>query len=120
MKRPDGVTILAVYHWFLAAMSILGICGAVFGLFATIASGERGVFAALFWMSVGLFTAVASAVINGFVGWGLWGLKPWARIAAIVLAVFHLLGFPIFTLIGALILWYLLADPDARAAFGVA
>jgi len=111
--------IIAVYHWFLAVLSVLGICGAVFGMFAAVASGERGIVAALFWMMVALFTTVASAAVNALVGWGLWQLKPWARIAAIVLAVLHLPGFPIGTLIGALILWYLLADPDAKAAFGV-
>lgn len=119
MKRPDGVTIIAVYHWLLAVLSVFGICGVIFGMFAAIASGERGVIGALLGLTMALFFVVASVVINVLVGWGLWRLKPWARIAAIVLAIFHLPAFPIGTLIGVLILWYLLADPDAKAAFGV-
>jgi hypothetical protein len=118
-RRPDGVTILAVYHWFLAALSLLGICGTVCGMFFVIVGKEQDILAALFWMVFGLFVAAMGVVANGLVGWGLWGVKPWARIGAIVLAVLHLPGFPIGTLIGALILWYLLTDPDAKAAFGV-
>ena len=119
MKRPDGVTMLAVYHWFLAALSLLGIFGTLCGMFFVVLGNDQGIFAALFWMTVGLLTAAAGLVVNGLVGWGLWGLKSWARIGAIVLAVLHLPWFPIGTPIGALILWYLLANPDAKAAFGI-
>jgi RNA polymerase subunit RPABC4/transcription elongation factor Spt4 len=52
------------------------------------------------------------------VGWGLWTLQSWARMAAIVLAVIGLLAFPIGTIISIIILWYLF-KPEVKAAFGV-
>jgi hypothetical protein len=43
--------------------------------------------------------------------------REWARVGAIVLAIIGLIGFPIWTVIGILILVYLLGD-DGRAQFG--
>lgn len=119
MRRPDGVTLISVYHWFLAAMFTLGICGVFFGMFSAIAGGERGVIGAVIGLVFGLFFTVAAAITTALVGWGLWNLKSWARMAAIVLAILQLFAFPIGTVIGALIIWYLWQDPDALAAFGI-
>ncbi|MFQ5855706.1 MAG: hypothetical protein ACE5LU_08710 [Anaerolineae bacterium] len=119
MKRPDGVTLISVYYWFLTAMFTLGICGVFFGMFSSIAGGERGVVGAVIGLVFGLFFTVAAAVATAWVGWGLWNLKSWSRMAAIVLAILQLFGFPIGTVIGALIIWYLWKDPDALAAFGL-
>ena len=115
MKRPDGVTLIAVYYFFLAAMSVLSICGILFGVFAS----ERGFVGAVFALIFGLFFAISGALATGFVGWGLWNMRSWARMAAIVLAILQLFGFPIGTVIGALIIWYLWQDPDALDAFGI-
>jgi signal transduction histidine kinase len=120
MKRPDGVTLISIYYWFLAALFTLGICGVFVGMFTSIASGERGVVGAIIALVFGLFFTLAAAVATAAVGWGLWNLKSWARMAAIVLAVLQLFGFPIGTVIGALIIWYLWQDPDALGAFGIA
>lgn len=119
MKRPDGVTLISVYYWFLAVLFALGICGVFVGLFSSIARGERGIIGAIIGLVFGLFFTVAAALATGAVGWGLWSLKSWARMAAIVLAILQLFAFPIGTVIGALIIWYLWQDPDALAAFGV-
>jgi uncharacterized Tic20 family protein len=43
-------------------------------------------------------------------------MKGWARWLAIVLAALGLLAFPVGTVIGALIIWYLLKD-EVRQAF---
>ena len=49
---------------------------------------------------------------------GLFQLRPWGRILAIVLAALGLLWFPIGTVVGALIIWYMLGD-EAKEVFGV-
>jgi uncharacterized membrane protein (DUF2068 family) len=50
------------------------------------------------------------------VGYGLWKVRPWARTAALALAIVSLFGFPIFTVTGGLTLWYLL-KPEIVARF---
>lgn len=122
MRRPDGVTLIAIWHFISAIFSLLGVCGTLVGLVAVLSSPgpqEDTVVAAVAILvgTVALLVLLAAFVI---VGWGLWKLKSWARIAAIVLAILQLPVFPIGTVIGALILWYLITDPDAKAAFGVA
>lgn len=117
MKRPDGVTLISIYYWFLAALFVLGICGIPIGIFG---GDGRGFIGAVFGLIFGLFFVTAGAIACGVVGWGLWNIKSWARMAAIVLAILQLFFFPIGTVIGALIIWYLWQDPDALAAFGLA
>lgn len=116
MKRPDGVTLISVYYWFLAALFVLGICSIPF----TVLGGDnRSVIGIVFGLAFGLFFTIAGAVASALVGWGLWNLKSWARMAAIVLAILQLFAFPVGTVIGALIIWYLWQDPDGLAAFGL-
>ena len=54
--------------------------------------------------------------LNLIVGIGLWSLKSWARIAAIILAAFRFFNFPVGTAIGGSTIWYLL-QPDVEALF---
>jgi len=49
-------------------------------------------------------------------GWGLLKMKNWGRWAAIILGAVQLLGFPIFTAIGGVIIYYLLQE-DVVASF---
>ncbi len=56
----------------------------------------------------------ALAVLSIAVGHELRALKPWARIAAIVLSVIGLLGFPLGTLINGYILYLLLSKKGRR------
>ena len=50
---------------------------------------------------------------------GLLRLREWGRWLAIVLAILGLILIPVHTIVGALIIWYLLSD-EAKHAFGVA
>jgi hypothetical protein len=59
---------------------------------------------------------MAISILNLVVGYGLWILKPWARIGAIALAIVSLIFMPIGTIAGGLILWYLL-KPEVAVAF---
>jgi hypothetical protein len=102
--RPLTVTLLAVL-WLLS-IPLYGIGGVALahGL------GWRGVWAA---GPIGL--GLLLTVVSGVMGYGLWSLAPWARVAQIVLAAIGLFFCP-FTLASAAVLVYM-ARPAARAAF---
>ena len=56
--------------------------------------------------AVGGFYLVLS-ILGALAGWGLLERRPWARVLAIVLAVFALLKFPLGTALGIYTLWTL-------------
>jgi hypothetical protein len=141
MGRPVGVTILAILDFIGAALCLLGGIGMLVGgsaIGAAISqqagsSGGGGIFAML-GAAAGVFMLVFAA-IAALLGWGLWGLKNWARIITIVLMginiAFGLLGlvaiFAHFNVLSfiwsvfwmaiyALVIWYLL-KPEVKAAF---
>lgn len=125
MKRPDGVTIIAVYEFLSAIPSVLGICGYLgFALLGTFSGPEGSIGIAevtvgLFALGIPVLLIGVGGVLAVITGWGLLGLKGWARWLAIVLAALSLLAFPIGTIIGVLIIWYLLKD-EVRQAFEAA
>ena len=121
MKRPDGVLLISIYHFFCAATLLLGVCGLIalpffVGVFA---EGDQ---VAIFWTGLAcVFGLVFFGLVflaNLIVGLGLWQMKGWARIAALVMAIFRLPNFPVGTLIGGLTIWYLLQEKVA-AQFGL-
>ncbi|RME49445.1 MAG: hypothetical protein D6791_00715 [Chloroflexi bacterium] len=119
MRRPDGVTLIAVWHFVVAGLCILGLCGMAVPLVAvwTGAGDAQGALVATIALLFGVAVILLFGGAFAIVGWGLWQLKEWARVGAIVLAILQLPGLPIGTVVGALTLWYLLSDPDAKAAF---
>lgn len=118
-KRPDGVSIIAIYYVFFAVMNLIGSCAIL--LFALIpaagsAGDSFGIIASVFGIGIGFLFVASGALLGLAAGLGLLRLKNWARILAIVLAIFTLLGFPIGTVIGALIIWYLW-KPEVKEVF---
>jgi len=122
MKRPDGVTIIAVYEFLSAIPGFIGICAIlVFAVPGTL-TGTEGIGDATVGLAVlgcVLLLIGVGALLSVITGWGLLGMKGWARWLAIVLAALSLLAFPIGTIIGALIIWYLLKD-EVKQAFEAA
>lgn len=119
MKRPDGVTAIAVWYFVDAFLMLMGACT----LLAIPASGVLsdigdpiGEFWAVFSLTCGVIFILISGIALVLAGWGLLRMKQWARWLAFVLAIISLFAFPIGTVIGALIIWYLLKD-DVREAF---
>jgi hypothetical protein len=142
MKRPVGVTILAIigilYGIFSLLLALLGLLGSAllasgFGNFATRASAGG--------LSPGLlaYATIADAVLGILYlafGIGAFQLKGWAWTAGVVglvldiarqIAGFFIQGFgagkivsaSITTAIALVVLWYLFR-PNVRAAFGKA
>ena len=104
VSRPVTVTLLAVL-WLLS-IPLYGIGGVALaqGL------GWRGMWAA---GPIGL--GLVLTLVSGVMGYGLWALAPWARVAQIILAAIGLFFCP-FTLASAAVLVYM-SRPAARAAF---
>ena len=140
--RPLGVTILAILHFIgtaglicLGLVMILGMSffAAALAHAANIGSGGAGIIAGL-GVALAIFMFIGAA-ISGLIGWGLWNLKNWARITAMVFAVLGMLGAaaglmfslmhfsPFFMTtaivrggLAALIFWYL-NQPHVKLAF---
>ncbi|MCD6289279.1 MAG: hypothetical protein J7M34_02155 [Anaerolineae bacterium] len=120
-QRPDGVLIIALYHFAVGALALIGLCVLLsIPVIVALAAGNDpnarnvvpivGVFMV---MGAGLLFVVAIA--NLATGWGLWRMAEWGRVAAIVLSIFRLLNFPVGTVIGGLMIWYLLQQPVVEA-----
>ncbi len=137
MKRPVGVTILAVigiiYGIFSLLLALLGLLGS-----ALLASGTYG--AAVKYSAGTLAYATISDAVLGILylafGIGAFQLKGWAWTTGVVALVLDILrnivslvirGFsagsivvPIVTIVIALVLLWYLFRPNVRAAFGKA
>lgn len=117
--RPDGVTLTAAWFiigavfWLLAVLAML-----VFAFPAVFRESTTGLdrYLAVAGVSFGLFVVAVFAAADIAVVIGLLRLRPWGRTLSIVLAAMGLLAFPIGTVIGALIIWYMLGD-EAKEAF---
>jgi hypothetical protein len=102
MKRPTGVTVLAIIN-FLEGFVFLLLAGALWlvawamgqgelaGASADLSSGSAEVLEALEWLGArGLLSALVAgvAVFGGLylaLGVGLWRLKDWARVTMVIL-----------------------------------
>ena len=109
-RRDDGVTFIAVYHWIVALMFLFGtVILALPTLILAIVAVTEAPPAAIGMFAVGLGATVMMvfAMLHLSVGYGLWTLRQWARIAAMALAALSLLLFPVGAILGAIILWHL-------------
>ena len=116
----DGVKLVAIYHFILAGLFLLGTVGVAIPALITgmvgVASEPDALIATMILTIIGALL-MAFTLLFIIVGYGLWTRRQWARIAAIVLAVLALFAFPVGTFIGALIIWYLV-KPEVVADFG--
>lgn len=118
-RRPEFVTLIAVYQFVTAGILLLLSCLIIAVLFPAMfvsIDAAGGIFTAVFMTTVMLTLLLGFAFASLVVGWGLLRSREWARLGAIVLAAFALIGFPIWTIVAILILIYLTSE-DGRAAF---
>jgi hypothetical protein len=108
---------------------LFGLCGAlvlmlVFGgaSAAVGASGDPDAVIALPIIGLTGMALVIFALLMSLpalvIGWGLYNLRPWARIAGIVLSIVSLVVFPMGTLLGAYGLWVLFSKEGERLFSG--
>jgi len=118
-SRPDNVTLIAIYHFIGAALGLIGALALmVFAMLPVLfyVREPRAVGWSLLAIGIGAIAAGVFGIVDLVVGLGLLQMRKWARWAAMALAVLGLGGFPVGTVIGVLILVYLLGD-DGRQAF---
>jgi uncharacterized membrane protein (DUF2068 family) len=144
MERPVGVTILALFEFFIATLlTFLAIASALgLGVLGTILArtNRLGDPAAGIVIGTGMMVGViilAFAGLFAVLGFGLWNLRNWGRVATMVLCVLGAVGasigimlallhFRIFGVmvssvrlsIDLLVLWYL-SQAHVRKAFAV-
>lgn len=104
----------------LGAVVLMIIFGGVTGLVTTSGDPDAAVAASIVGVtgaSIVLVTILTSlpAII---IGLGLYRLRPWSRIAGIVLSILSLLAFPVGTALGIYGLWVLFSA-DGQKLFGV-
>jgi hypothetical protein len=121
------VKVLGVLHLVfgglgvLAAVTVMLVLGGVAGLVG--ASGDPDAMAAIPFIGLaGSFVVVFVMVLSvpsAVIGIGLLQFRPWAKVAGIVLSVFHLAGFPFGTIVGIYGLWVLFSK-DTEPLFAPA
>jgi hypothetical protein len=118
-QRPDGLTLSSIWFYlcgvfFLIITAVVAFLTLAFGVGAL--TDHLGMLIPTTLFGIITLAFMALSILNLVVGYGLWILKPWARIGAIALAIVGLIFMPVGTIIGALILWYLLT-PEAATSF---
>jgi hypothetical protein len=118
-ERDDWLTLIAAYHFligglFLLATLVMMLPTFILGIVGI--SGEFGAFIGMFAVGLIAIVILLLCLLYLSVGYGIWTLQPWGRISAITLSIISLFFFPIGTIIGGLILWYLL-KPEIAIRF---
>ena len=104
---------------------VLGMCLAlvivvVFGGVTALVGADGDADAAIAAPIIGLtgmalvFFIVVLSLPSIIIGWGLYGLRPWSRIAGIVLSIVSLISFPFGTVLGVYGLWVLCSKDGQR------
>jgi hypothetical protein len=118
-RRPEFVTLIAVYQFITAAILFLLSCLIPVLVFPSIfvyIDRSDEIFLAIGVATGALALTVGFGLASIVVGYGLLRMRNWGRLGAIVLAAFALIGFPIWTVVAVLVLVYL-TSTEAREAF---
>ncbi|OIO92030.1 MAG: hypothetical protein AUK03_10245 [Anaerolineae bacterium CG2_30_64_16] len=116
--RSDGLTLISLYHFICGFVSLMVMCGLItvpfiVGLSTAAANDPDGATATaitgIVMLVIGAFFLVI-AMANLLVGWGIWQRREWARLGGLALSIFRLINIPLGTVIGGLIIWYLLRE----------
>lgn len=113
-EAPQGVKISAYLFFANAVLTLLGFCGLLGFMGLVVAQEEDLAGAAVF--GVAACFVLLFALLYGAVGYGLLQLQSWSRIAAIILAILALCSFPIGTIIGGVVLYFMFQE-EAQEAF---
>ena len=124
MSMETHVRILAWFNLVLGGLGVLFAAitfagGSLIPAIIAAAAGEAGILPASILQAI--VTVVVGVILvlslpTLILGFGLYNLRPWARILGIVLAAIHLLNFPLGTAISLYAFWVLL-KPETAALF---
>jgi len=119
MQKPAGVWVVSILFFIGGALGALGglmmlLGGRAISMMGGLARG--GAFGGALLGFLGFITLIL-AILELIVGWGVLTLQSWARIVGIILAIISLLSIPIGTIIGLVILYFLVLDKATVSAF---
>ncbi|SRR3989344_4165453 len=98
-KAPAGVKIISVLYYIGAVLSVLaGILIIVVSDYMASLVPELGTLGSGLFIFVGIILLIFG-VLGFFIGKGLWNLKSWARIVAIIFAIFGIIS-AIYSILG--------------------
>ncbi|CEG12274.1 membrane hypothetical protein [groundwater metagenome] len=117
--KPMGILVCAILFAVGGVFSILGgialllMGGEMFGM-----EGADTEMTGMFAGIMGIFAVIALiyGVAEVAVAYGVWKMKKWARIAGIILAVIGLINIPIGTIMGLIILYFILMNEETKNA----
>ena len=119
MKRPEGVSLVALYFFAMSIPSLIGACCLLAGMVTAgfgIQEFEFGAVAGITTGVLALILAFGLGILLFLTGLGLWGMRMWARWLAVGSSILSLFAFPIGTVIGAVTIWYLFKE-NTKDAF---
>ena len=121
VKRPDGITIIAIIEFVLAAPFFLGALAILFFAIPAVfmyayTPHPMALLVPLLGLAIGALFSAAFGVLLVIAGVGMLNMRDWARIMTIILAILMLPGFPVGTLLGVVALWYLFQN-EVKALF---
>lgn len=122
MRTYDKVNVIVTYFFLVGGLMIVLAAASIVVPVAAVVLGESEFLARLPGWFLGTALLILAGVllavglVHGVVGWGLWQIRPWARMAAMIIAIFTIVVVPLGTLAGGFILYVLLQD-QTRALF---
>jgi uncharacterized Tic20 family protein len=108
-SRPTGVTLIAIFYILTAIPSLVGTVMFIIEFIGPVLSdglGE-GLLVNIWAYLLGIVATLFYGILAFATGYGLWQSKGWSRSLAIFMSIFLLFAFPVGTVIGVLIIWYL-------------
>jgi len=117
MRKPELLILVAVWEFLNAFGAIVGITAiAIFAFPEVSRLYGYGLVGGLFGLSIAVFVLICYAVIAIVGGIGLLSRKEWGRVFSLVHAALSLLCIPIGTIIGILVIVYLI-KPEVTEYF---
>jgi hypothetical protein len=114
VRRPDGITALAILNFIGGGIGIIAALILLFiGLLPMLVLHAVPALAILILFFIGAVVVSAVSILAIFTAVGLMRMRNWARWVTIVLAILNLPLFPFGTVVGGLIIWYMLQDSVA-------
>jgi len=117
MKRPDELILIAVWEFITAVGALIGMSAIFIFAFPEVRHlhGVDNV-CAVFGLSIAVIFLFFTASLAVVAGIGLLAGKEWGRVMSIAYATFSLLRIPFGTIIGILVIVYLV-KPQIREYF---
>jgi hypothetical protein len=117
MKRPDELILIAVWEFITAVGALIGMSAIFIFAFPEVRHlhGVDNV-GAVFGLSIAVIFLFFTASLAVVAGIGLLAGKEWGRVMSIAYATFSLLRIPFGTIIGILVIVYLI-KPQIREYF---